>query len=134
RMREGPQLRRFAGVLRLLVLLFQFFAFPQLPTGTIHPPPKSNPGAKEAKNTALRSLAFCPAALSNAECSVAPHIEDPRFPFVAAIGGNALHATPSCFASSATSRGFGWCVANAPTLSRGIPLRRSTSLSTRSMR
>jgi len=80
---------------------------PQLPTGTIHPPPNNNPGANEAKKTAVRSLASFPAAFSNADCNVAPHIEDPRFPFVTAIGGNVLLSTPSCFASKATSRGFG---------------------------
>src|SRR5258707_13885136 len=77
------------------------------PTGTIHPPPNSNPGASEAKNTAVRSLASFPDAFSNADCNVAPHIEEPRFPLVTAIGGNALVATPNCFASRATSRGFG---------------------------
>jgi len=33
-----------------------FSTNPQLPAGTIHPPPNNNPGASEAKNTAVRSL------------------------------------------------------------------------------
>jgi len=57
---------------------------PQLPVGTITAA-KQQPGASEAKNTAVRSLAACPAAFSNADCNVGPHIEEPKFPFVTAI-------------------------------------------------
>ena len=102
--------------------------------GISQPPPKSRPGPSEARKIGRRAPRGCLEALRKASCNAPPHVDEPRFPETRAMGGKVLGDTPHCFARRATKRGFGWCVANAPTEPRGIPLRNSTDVITFSIR
>jgi hypothetical protein len=70
-----------------------------------HVPPNNRPGPSEARKIGLGLS--CAQAFCSALCSAAPHVEEPRFPEVRAMGGNVSGGTPVILASRESRRGFG---------------------------
>src|SRR5712691_11292764 len=123
----GPDLE---GSFKFQVSIF-YFPFSR---GVSQPPPNKSPGPSEARKIGRPFPRPCLEAFCKAACRAAPHVDEPRLPEVLATGGKASGETSHCFASSATRRGFGWCVAKPPTELSGMPLRNSTAARTFSMR
>jgi len=72
-----------------------------------HPPPYKSPGPSDARKIGLRFAALSVCVPSKAFANATPNVEDPKFPDTRATAGNNSAATPHCFASSVTNRGFG---------------------------
>ena len=98
------------------------------------PPPNSNPGPSDARKIGFHLSGDSFVAAASARCRAVPHVEDPRFPETRETSGNSVSETPHCLATKAIKRGFGWCVAKAPTAAREIPLRCSSAAMVFSMR